>query len=707
MVRDDGLDRLTRTLEVLERRDRRDRRRGPWWWRAFTWCLRLAGRTAAFGARRGLRHRRKLAPLYVAAALFAAGETVHHIPGPLQNAAVIAAVAGAVLAGWQHRAHRNRKLIYRSGPAVRRYRKLIYGWVLYLPAAGWLLGACVVDPAAPPMPGLWLFWTLAAAIPWWLHWRVRSKPEDDTTEVVAAWTEYVAADGGVAPAAVLYPPTVLYEPEPEPGRAPAVIGWTAEGEVPKGKTAAKHVVTRTEEIAGVWDSNAADVQIEAATSGSNRSFTVTCYTANPLMQVREWPGPEHLYDPATGIANIAFRADGTLAPYRMYRPGSGPVHDLISGVTDAGKSRVVDQLLAIERAAGYISIILDPQFGQSLPEWKRQVALFARGTEECVAGLAAVQQEMFSRNKLLSDVEWTEVVDGEERRHEGIDFFDPDHPVIKQLGLKLMCLTVEEAHNLTKDPRCLAMLESIATMARKCGIKLRLITQLPLLEQLGSQTLRSMVAAGNVIIFRTADRLSGDVAFNGNLPADPATLPREWPDGSTTAGLCYVLGPRARAVPARTWFVRDVWRWAHEGDTIEALEVRAVFVALVETLNGAEPSAALVAGFKATGVVPLSAPGDGASVATIAAEQVDTAATGAGVRQRIAAYFSATDDQGRYIHDAATTGTIAGELDLLSNTVSQTCRRMADRGEIEDWGHSMWARPGLKRYTMPAEMAAA
>jgi hypothetical protein len=105
-------------------------------------------------------------------------------------------------------------------------------------------------------------------------------------------------------------------------------------------------------------------------------------------------------------------------------------------------------------------------------------------------------------------------------------------------------------------------------MSRKCGIKFRLITQVPLLNSLGnSMAIRDAVAAGNVIVFRTANRLSGQVAFNGSMPVDPCTLPKEWPNGDTTSGLGYVFGPGAdRPATMRTFLIIKPRRWATSGE---------------------------------------------------------------------------------------------------------------------------------------------
>jgi len=74
---------------------------------------------------------------------------------------------------------------------------------------------------------------------------------------------------------------------------------------------------------------------------------------------------------------------GRTALYRFWRLESGPPHDLISGCTDSGKSRLVDLLLCEERHSPLIvSWIIDPQGGQSLPAWRGQVDIFAESAAD-------------------------------------------------------------------------------------------------------------------------------------------------------------------------------------------------------------------------------------------------------------------------------------------------------------------------------------
>jgi hypothetical protein len=163
--------------------------------------------------------------------------------------------------------------------------------------------------------------------------------------------------------------------------------------------------------------------------------------------------------------------------------------------------------------------------------------------------LRAAKAVMYARNRQLGRQKW---VDEKGRQRTGVKGFTPTRE------MPLLVLTIEEAHAILGDDEAKAIVEDLSKMARKCGIKLRLVTQVPTLSQLGnSNVLRSMVASGNVLVLRTGNKSDGGFAFQGALQVDPVSIPREMPDGSTSAGLGFALGSQSRQAPMRTDFVED------------------------------------------------------------------------------------------------------------------------------------------------------
>jgi len=316
----------------------------------------------------------------------------------------------------------------------------------------------------------------------------------------------------------------------------------------------------------------------------------------------------------------------------------------------------------LERHSGLVvSWLCDPQRGQSLPEWVDHVARFAGTAEAGLELLRDARDVMYARNAHLARVGWT---DDKGRTRTGKAYFDPTR------RMPLLSVTVEEAHVLLGAyPEAVAICEDVVKMGRKCGVKLRLITQVPLLSQLGnSMTLRDGLAGGNVIVLRTANRLSGQVAFNGTLPVDPAQLPRQFPDGSTTSGLGYVLGASDRPATSRSYYVDDPYQWATTG-TPALLEVR------VSAAPRPRPPVDATA-------TPLALPALYGPATPLTSTTSASARAAGTARDRILDYLQTRTE--------ATSGVIAAHLDVPLPTVSKTLGRLAQAGLVRPVRRGVW-----------------
>lgn len=403
-----------------------------------------------------------------------------------------------------------------------------YLW--YVAFAAWATGVTLVGTGGLMLPVLAVGWAAWAA--WWLM-RQQSRQR---AGMAAVWDEFVGAPQRALPGSRL----VNEMPAPRGGRRATIL-------LPRGDMTYVNAMQASARVASAFEVTLSSITIEPDKSGKANRATLLKLPRPATDSPVKWKGPT--LDMETGLLATGVYVDGEPCHYRMFQPGAGPVHDLVAGTTGAGKSRLVDLLLAESRAAqGYfVDWVIDPQMGQSLPDWMDQVDWFARGTFQGMALLQAAYDVMMHRNKILAD-----------RRQKG---FTPT------LEMPQLNITIEEAPTILEIPAARTLCEKIAKMGRKCGIKLRIIVQVPLLDQIGgSTTLRSMLISGNGYLFRTGDRLSGNVMFPG-LPVDPYLIPRAMPDGSTTAGMHYAVGASVRNALSRAAYFEDVENWANAGST--------------------------------------------------------------------------------------------------------------------------------------------
>jgi hypothetical protein len=591
--------------------------------------------------RHSYRHRVRLAPVFLGMLVWIMAAGLHFVHNGWRAAFIPAGLAALVLFVYGRVRRRDGR------PLPSRHH--LYLWGCCGAGTGWLIPAAAAGPTAGPLSGLLLVIVLAGAGPYWWHRRIRPTAVDEVLDPedggpvepeIVKWVTRVATTDGVLPDTELDRFTRLVSQE---GR----IGWEADmvfGSDRVGVETAQQGIVR---LSRVFDVPTPSVVISPTLDGRPSRGHITVLNRNPLVKANVWMGPSLTED---GVCRLGVHPDGRVALYRFWRLESGAVHTLLSGGTDAGKSRVVDLLLCEERLSPLIaSWVIDPQQGQSLPAWRGNVDIFAETAADGADLLEHAAKEMYRRNKILARMEW---VDDRGRNRVGVDCFNPT------VEMPLISITVEEAQAVLGDPRAIAAAKDLAGMGRKCGMKLRLVTQLPLLEQLGnSMYLRDQVALGNVIVLRTAGPLAGQVAFNGSLPgAEPHLLPR--PDGTTTAGLGYALGASSHQAMMRADWVdkHAVYDWIEAGTT---------------TGSG-------------TLFVPRSAVQDAVPAALAAVPDAATAASGSPVvdqglpaRDKVLAYALAAPG-------AVRTGIVAAAIGESLPTTSKWMKKLTSEGLLLD-----------------------
>jgi len=408
-----------------------------------------------------------------------------------------------------------------------------------------------------------------------------------------------------------------------------------------------------------------NIQVEPVTNQREDQGILTIFHRNPLEELVPFPGPT--IDITTGVATVGRCADLSPAQIRFWQPGSGAWHEIVCGASGAGKSRYIDYALINERHALdadgnhlIVSQICDPQEGQSLPDWQDQVDRFARNLGESRALIQDAYREMLARNKELSARIWT---DSKGRQRKGVSYFTPT------AAMPLLSITLEEAPALLADQQIKRMVEFILKMGRKCGIRLRLVTQVPSIAELGNSfTIRPLLAAMSIVCLRTTEAITAG-AFP-DLPGDPRKLPKMFSDESPTFGLGYILGAVKPAL-FRTFCADEnvVYDWASAGTT-------AHLEAIAATQEDAEE-----AGDTAPGTVP-------APVSSPAAARHNDALDTQRAREAIRAYLARRGVP-------VTSGQIVTALGLKNSTVSQALKRDRASGHVVKITHGVWATPGV------------
>jgi hypothetical protein len=305
------------------------------------------------------------------------------------------------------------------------------------------------------------------------------------------------------------------------------------------------VIAEPRAIAAAWDKPQTEAYAEPAPTGVESRGYLTILKTGTLGGVREWDGRGFAED---GIARIGRFADGADARIRCWVPRDGTRHGLAAGTTGAGKSALLDLLiwLALTSPVPVVPVILDPQNGQSLPQWRGKL-LYAAGVDECARMLRGIHAGMLDRSARLASMWWDD--DGHAVR--GMEFYDP-----QLSGLPVVMPIIDEkpmllsgGGNARLAQEMVRIVSDAAKLYRKAGGSLWGVAQVPSLSELGDQALRSMMVGGNVICLRTGDRVSAGMV---GLEADPSALPKYFPDGEATGGLGYVISVDNRQAPFRT-----------------------------------------------------------------------------------------------------------------------------------------------------------
>ncbi|MFF2951798.1 transfer protein [Kitasatospora sp. NPDC057965] len=238
---------------------------------------------------------------------------------------------------------------------------------------------------------------------------------------------------------------------------------------------------------------------------------VTVYPGDPLADVH-LPDPDLLAMDDRGRVWAGLYHNGRRVWVRLYDPVSGSAQRLLLfGTTGAGKSTAGQILLAAMKRSGIAVWYADLKGGQSAPE--------ARGN---------VDWPVFTQEGAIAQLRtyWGVMKDREERYARlGRSKFLKDRPD------PLMYEVVDEANRLLEKgapyrDEATYYIKDIGRTGRSLGMGIALFAQAGHLEELGgSDTLRSMLKEGEVLLLRWTSNLMRQLVADGLLPPGQKLAP--------------------------------------------------------------------------------------------------------------------------------------------------------------------------------------
>lgn len=442
-----------------------------------------------------------------------------------------------------------------------------------------------------------------------------------------------------------------------------MLGWAGTIDTRPGQTAAK-LQDRIDDIAWAYDVHPSSVILTPGRTA--RQVHIEVYRVNPLQTARTFIGPS--LDAGAGRCVVGHDTMGRPVHWRFWRPEWGACHGLVFGTSGAGKSAFVQRLMTEVRHSGQgVVWFFDPEEGLSAPPWIDAANHYAGADED--GGLDPI-----TRGLAQLGCVWAY------RRHQLAEARQTWKGPTEQFPL--IFVVVDESPDVLADPRHAEILKRLLRKGRKVGISVVLIAQVPSLSELGDdQTIRSMAASVNVVAFRTSDKMSAAMGMPKTLPIDPVTLPEEWPDGTSTAGLAYMAGGQM----VRTEWLPDddAWTWAQAGEPADLDEgsARAAggdYLRAWLIRHGRDDEAAQVADADRP-----AASDDSSNVVALAGDGT--------VRERVLAVLAELHQPGvPYVLTGVIHKHLArdGQADLTQ--VSRALRKAAQRGECLDLGHGRW-----------------
>jgi hypothetical protein len=503
-------------------------------------------------ATRTHKRRYQLRPWLVLAAVIVGALAAHLFPSArgLAWTAIMPAVVLAARVWVRHKRRDHRAYAFTCIAVGAAWMAMVIRWG---PAAGpgRLALLTVVVPGIFPLA--WLWWQCHRVRP---RGRRRQTADDGPDPVITAYAENFAGRGRRGEGTWLTGPQIIpagraYTVNLTPGRhtpeelirnLPAISSALA----PLGIVRSQLVL---ELMPGDGDGEAGPDHLARLTVLERRS---------PQKEIQEFTGSTLV--PGTGLFADGPYPDGEMAMARLYKTDEHgqPIRTasgLYVGAQGSGKSRLLEHK-ALEHMLSGIFLVwfIDGMGGSSMPGLLDHVDWPAVHPEEWVRVLKAAARLRIHRTRKQT------------ARREGVWHATADEPFIQVI--------IDEAHRVLRNPDCVRLVKMLLQEAEKTGIGVDLVTQVPLMTELGDQSgaagahvIRGLAKDGNVAVFRTGDEWTKTVTV-GTWEADPRTLPQR-------PGMHFLAGAATRQVPVRAIRAADPDAWARRAPALRLADDEA------------------------------------------------------------------------------------------------------------------------------------
>jgi S-DNA-T family DNA segregation ATPase FtsK/SpoIIIE len=448
---------------------------------------------AALG-RWAYRHRSAFLPLAIMAGAFiAAGIIRQHHPGWWISVALITAAVTIILSVpnrimWATPAGRiTAGILARAWQAcgIDRPTERAYAATVMAVAGGWLSAAIAIGPTAKPLPAIAAIATLVLGIPWWAHRRRRARVRAERS--IQTWPS-VADNIGL------------------PGSKIASVvvdawGWTARVILRKGTTAGLAI----EKLSAIESGLGLRPGSARAIPDAHRAdrFVLRVIETDPHAQPIGWPAPS-----ATSITQqveLGLFEDGRPVRVVILRRNV-----LVGGTTGAGKSGIINVILAALAACGDVVIWgVDLKGGMELQPWTRCLGRLATTPAQAIALFQDAIAELDQRAATMAAA--------------GRRLWEPAR------DMPALVIVVDEYAELPAEAQEYA--DSLARRGRAVAVNVLAATQRPTQEAMGNNAVRSQMDVRiclRVRERRDVDLILGQGSFSSgwhaHLLAQPGTF---------------------------------------------------------------------------------------------------------------------------------------------------------------------------------------